>query len=194
MLLVRRLAAATAAGILVGLLVGGVWGRAFMAILAALNSEDHGTRTDDGFAMGQFTLSGSINLAVVTMIIGAIGGLVFLGVRGLRFGPGWFRTASLSAGATLVIGSTLVHSDGVDFTRLEPLALAVAFTLSVPLLYAVGLSWLADRWLGDGPTFWQRLPSPVLHVTRAGLTVVAAVSAVDLVRTVLDVLDGNQFT
>jgi hypothetical protein len=193
LLLVRRVALGTAAGALVGLVVGGVWGRAFMAILAALNTEDHGTRTDDGFAMGRFTIGGSLNLAIVAIVIGAIGGLIFLAVRGLRFGPDWFQGTSVPLGATVVVGSMLVHSDGVDFTRLEPLGLAVAMTLSMPLLYAVGLCWLGDRWLGAGPTYWDRLPVGVAWVVRAGLSVVVVLAATDLFGTVANIFDGDTF-
>jgi hypothetical protein len=194
MLLVRRLTLATTAGALVGLVAVGVWGRGFMAILAGLNAEDRGTHTDDGFPMGHFTLSGSVNLAIVGVIFGAIGGLLFLAVRGLRFGPRWFRTLSIPLGVTLVIGSMLVHSDGVDFRLLEPLGLAVGLTLSMPLVYAVGIVWLGDRWLGDGPTVWQRLPKAAAILARLTLSGIALVAAVDLARIVTAVLDGNQFT
>lgn len=192
--LVRRAALGAAAGAVAGLVVGGIWGRVFMSILAGLNPEDHDTLTDDGFAMGQFTVGGTANLLVVATVIGAIGGLVFLGVRGLRFGPAWFRAASLALGATIVIGSMLLHSDGVDFSRLEPIGLAVALTLSMPLLYAFGVSWLGDRWLGDSPTFWQRLPTAVPWVARALLTVLATVAAVDLAGTLTEIFDGDSFS
>jgi hypothetical protein len=191
--LVRRIALGAAAGALVGLLVGGVWGRIFMSVLAGLNPEDHGTKTDDGFTMGQFTVSGSINLAAAALVLGAIGGLVFLAVRGLRVGPAWFRTTSIALGAVLVIGSMLVHSDGVDFSRLEPVGLAVAMTLSMPLLFAVGISFLGDRWLGDDPTLWTRLPRSVGWTARGALAVVAVVAAVDLTTTLAEIFDGNAF-
>jgi len=190
---VRRAALGSAAGAVVGLVVGGIWGRAFMAVLAALNAEDHGTRTDDGFTMGQFTFGGTVNLAIVATIIGAIGGLVFLVVRGLRFGPDWFRTTSVAVGATVVVGSLLVHSDGVDFSRVDPVALTVGLTLSMPLLYAVGVTWLGDRWLGAGPTLWDRLPAAAAWTARAGVAIMVVLAGVDLVRTVVDILDGNPF-
>ena len=194
MSVVRRITLGVAAGAVAGLVVGGIWGRIFMFILASLNPEDHGTKTDDGFAMGQFTVGGTINLLTATAVIGAIGGLVFLALRGLRVGPAWFGTASLALGAVLVIGAILLHSDGVDFTRLEPIGLAVALTLSVPLLYAVAVTWLGDRWLGDGPTFWQRLPVELPWIARGVLAVVAVVAAVDLAGTLADIFDDNQFT
>jgi hypothetical protein len=82
----------------------------------------------------------------------------------------------------------------VDFRVLEPLGVAVALTLSMPLVYAVGIVWLGDRWLGDGPTVWQRLPNAVPLFARLALSGIALVAAVDLALTVADILDGNQFT
>ena len=43
--------------------------------------------SDDGFEMGQFTLSGSLNLLVVGAVLGAFGGVVYAGARHLTFGP-----------------------------------------------------------------------------------------------------------
>lgn len=193
MSLVRRIFLGVAAGAVTGLVVGGIWGRVFMSVLAGLNPEDHGTLTDDGFAMGQFTVGGTINLLTAATAIGAFGGLLFLALRGLRFGPTWFRTASIALGATIVVGSMLLHSDGVDFSRLEPIGLAVAMTLSMPLLYALALTWLGDRWLGDGPTLWQRLPAEVPWIARGLLTLLTAVAAVDLTGTLVEIFDGDPF-
>ena len=193
MSLVRRIFLGAAAGAAAGLVVGGIWGRAFMSVLAGLNPEDHGTLTDDGFAMGQFTVGGTINLLTAAIAIGAFGGLVFLVLRGLRFGPAWFRTVSITLGATIVVGSMLLHSDGVDFTRLEPIGLAVAMTLSMPLLYTLGITWLGDRWLGDGPTVWQRMPAAVPWVARILLAGLALVAAIDLGGTLTEIFDDNPF-
>jgi hypothetical protein len=164
-----------------------------MSILAGLNPEDHGTKTDDGFAVGQVTMGGTIGLLTTAIVIGALGGLIFLGLRGLRFGPTWFRTLSIAAGATIVVGSLLVHSEGIDFSRLEPIGLAVAMTLSMPLLYALGVTWLGDRWLGPGPTVWERVPVAVPWVARGLLTMLALVAAVDLAGTLAEVFDGDPF-
>jgi hypothetical protein len=187
---VRRLAISLAAGAVVGALVGGAWGRVFMSILAGLNSEDHGVETDDGFTMGQLTLGGTLNLLVVATVFGAIGGVVFLVVRGLRFGPRWFRATSIVVGPGIVVGSMMVHSDGVDFTRLEPAGLAIALTLSVPVAFAAGVVWLGDRWLGDGPTVWQRLPAAVPWIARGALLVLAVATAVDLGQTITEINDN----
>jgi hypothetical protein len=189
----KRLGIAALSGGISGFVVGGLGGRLFMFVLAQLNPEESGVKTDDGFEMGQFTVSGTLNLLVITTIIGVIGGLVFLAVRGLRFGPPWFRVLSMPVGATIVVGSLLVHSDGVDFTLLEPLWVAVALTLSVPFFYTLMLAWLADRWLGDEPGVWQSLPAAVPWLARAAFTALIVLSLVGLVSTIDELANPFQF-
>ncbi len=180
----RVLGRAALAGGLGGLVVGGIFGRVFMFVLSALNSEDDGIITDDGFPMGRFTVGGTLNLISFTVAIGVIGGLLVLALRGLRFGPAWFRVVSMPLGATIVVGSLMVHSDGVDFTVLQPWWLGVGFTLAVPLLYTILVVALVDRWVGDRPTFWTRLPVAVPRIARAAFTALIALALVDLVSTI----------
>jgi hypothetical protein len=177
----RRAGLGVAAGALAGVVVGGVGGRLFMSLLAALNPQAAGVTSDDGFTMGQVTLSGTVNLLVVTTVLGAVGGLVWVAVRGLRFGPGWWRRVSMPLGVGLVAGASMVHSEGVDFTLLEPAVLAVMLTLAVPVLAAVVVTELGDRWIGTGPTVWQRMPALVPWAARIGLVVLALVALRDLV-------------
>ncbi len=189
----RRIGIGVLAGAISGFVVGGLGGRLFMFALAQLNPEETGVKTDDGFEMGRFTTSGTLNLLVITTVIGIIGGLVFLALRGLRFGPHWFRILSMPVGATIVVGSLLVHSDGVDFTLLQPVGLAVAMTLSVPFLYTLMLVEIADRWLGEESRIWQATPAVVLWLARAALTALVVVSLIGLVSTVDDILHPFQF-
>ena len=155
----RRVALGVVAGAVAGLVAGGIGGRLFMSALAARNPQAAGVRSDDGFTIGQVTLSGTLNLLFVTAVIGAVSGPVWVAVRGLRFGPGWWRAVSMPLAATLVIGDQMVHADSVDFTLLEPTALAVGFTLAVPALATVVVTALGDRWIGSDVTVWQSLPS-----------------------------------
>jgi hypothetical protein len=189
----RRLGTGVLAGAISGFVVGGIGGRLLMFVLAELNPEDSGVRTDDDVPIGQFTLDGTLNLLVITTVIGVIGGLVFLALRGLRFGPPWFRVLSMPIGATLVVGSMLVHSDGVDFTLLQPVELGVAMTLAVPFLYTLLVAALADRWLGDAPSVWSRMPMAVPWVARAALTALAVVAFAGLMSTIDDIVNPFQF-
>jgi hypothetical protein len=188
----KRLGIGVLAGAISGLVVGGIGGRLFMFVLAELNPEDSGVRTDDGVPIGQFTLDGTANLLVITTVIGVIGGLFFLALRGLRFGPPWFRVLSMPVGATIVVGSMLVHSDGVDFTLLQPVELGVAMTLAVPFLYTLLLAWLADRWLGDEHRVWQAAPTIVPGIARVALTVLVVFALTDLMSTIDQVVNPFQ--
>ena len=165
-----------------------------MYVLAQLNPEEAGVKTDDGFEMGQFTLSGTLNLLIITTVIGVIGGLVFLALRGLRFGPPWFRVLSMPVGVTIVVGSLLVHSDGVDFTLLQPWWLAVSLTLAVPFVYTLMVSALADRWLGDKPSVWSRVPAAIPWIARAAFVALIAIALVDLVTTIDTIADPYELT
>jgi hypothetical protein len=87
----------------------------------------------------------------------------------------------------------LVHSDGVDFTLLQPVELGVAMTLAVPFLYTLLVAALADRWLGDAPSVWSKLPVPVSWVARSALAALALVAFVGLVSTIDDIVHPFQF-
>lgn len=147
----RTLAAISAAGALAGLLVGGVGGRLAMMLLARLNPQVAGVKSDDGFVMGQFTFANTFSLLTVGFGLGLLGAAVYALVRGLMIGPRWFQVLSISVGPAVVVGNLLVHTDGVDFTLIDPVALAVALFVLIPGVYAVMLTVLAERWAGpDG--------------------------------------------
>lgn len=149
----RKMAAASCAGLVAGIVVNAVGGRLAMMLLARLNPDATGRISDDGFAMGRFDLAATLNLVLVGTAIGVLGGLLFLAVRQLRFGPAWFQTASMTIGPAVVVGAMLVHTGGVDFRILQPVWLAIALFVVLPGLYALMVSRLADRWLREGSWF-----------------------------------------
>lgn len=188
---VRTLAKSVLAGAIGGLVVG-VVGRIVMAVLAAVNEDASGIVTDDGFPIGRFTVGGTISLVSFTVVIGAVGGLVVLALRGLRFGPAWFRVLSMPAGATVVAGSLLVH-EGTDYTVLKPTWLAVTLILLLPLLYAFVVLGLVDRWVEEGPDFWERLPAALPWIARVGLAVLTVFALGELVSTIDEISNPFQF-
>lgn len=149
----RRLGAVTLAGAVLGLLVGGVGSRLAMMLLARLNPEFTGTTSDDGFTMGQLTTD-TLDLLVVTTMIGVLGGGIYFAVRGLMTGPRWFQVLTISVGPAVVVGSMLVHVDGVDFL-LQPAWLAVALFVAIPLVYSALLTVVAERWLSAEGGFFR---------------------------------------
>lgn len=143
----RRLALMTLAGAACGLVVAGVGSRLAMAALAGLNPEATGRQSDDDFTMGQFTASGTINLLIVTTGLGVAGAAFYALVRGLRTGHAWFDLPALALGPGVVAGAAIVHTDGVDFTLLDPVALAIALFVLVPAAYCLAITLLAERLL-----------------------------------------------
>jgi hypothetical protein len=124
------------AGMWLGALVGGVGGRLAMLVLRLLSPETvHGVVSDDGFIIGRVTLSGSYNLIAVGALIGTVGASAYRWVDPWLIGPGWFRQLTSALGAGAVVGSMLVHADGVDFRLLRPLWLAVALFVLVPAVF-----------------------------------------------------------
>ena len=156
----RTLSAVTLAGVLSGLVVGGVGGRLAMMLLARLNPSAAGLVSDDGFVIGRLTLDGTLSLLVITTAIGLLGAGAYAVLRGLAVGPRWFRVVSLSVGPAVVVGELLVHPGGVDFVVLQPAALSIALFVAIPGLYAAALTLLAEFWLRPGGLFRRaRLPS-----------------------------------
>ena len=175
----KTLGTSAALGLALGILVGGVGGRLAMFALIRLNPDQAGARTDDGFTMGQLTLAGSLNLIVVAGIIGAIGGLVYAGARHLMFGPRWWQVASVMLSSGLTVGAMLVHTDGVDFTLLEPAGLGIGLFVAIPATYGLLLTVLAERRLAAPLRSWGR-GEPVRWLLRAGCAAIVVIGLLDL--------------
>lgn len=141
----RALARTTLVGAVCGALVVGVLSRLGMMLLAGLNPEATGITSDDGFEMGQFTLSGSLQLLASGLQFGVAGAWCYVVVRGLMVGPPWFRLLSISTGPAVVVGAVVVHTGGVDFTLLEPVWLTVAMFVALPGLFVALLHLGVER-------------------------------------------------
>lgn len=148
----RAVAAVVAAGLVLGVTINGIGSRLAMMLLARLNPAATGRLSDDGFRIGQFDPGATLSLLSFTTAVGVLGGLVYLAVRPLRFGPGWFVRSAMAAGPAVVVGNLLVHVDGVDFTILQPAWLAIALFVALPGLFGLSMAVLAERWLA--PNGW----------------------------------------
>jgi hypothetical protein len=139
----RRISAVTVAGLVSGAVIGGVGGRVAMLLLRLTSSDAlHGLESDDGFVMGQVS-GASLFLILFTGVLGVLGALFYVAVRG------WFPFGSRAVLAGIfgaaVGGAGVVHPDGLDFRLLEPLWLAVALFVALPALYGVAMSVLVER-------------------------------------------------
>lgn len=150
-LALRRLAAITVAGAVLGVVVGGVGGRLSMLLLARLNPGATGATSDDGFTIGEFTIGGTAQLLGAGWQFGLLGAFAYALLRGLTVGPTWFRVMSVSLGSGAVVGALIVNTDGVDFTLLRPAPLTVGLFVAIPVVYAALLARVAEHWLAaDG--------------------------------------------
>jgi hypothetical protein len=174
------------AGGAVGAFSVGVLARLAMFVLIEVNPESEGVISDDGFEMGRFTASGSLNLAAAGVGLGLLSGLVYLALERLQVGPAWFRTLALSVGGGIVVGSQLVHPEGVDFALLEPLVLPVALFLAIPVLHIAVLDVWAVRIRGarGGPV--PSATGVIAWILRAGLAALVVVAVASLVGDVRD--------
>ena len=117
-------------GVPVGALAIGLGGRLAMLLLRLTSPSDViGVTSDDGFEIGRFTLAGTYNLVNVGVAVGLIGALACVAVSPWLIGPAWFRATTVGLTAGALVGSMIIHADGVDFTRPAP---AVARRRAVP--------------------------------------------------------------
>ena len=134
------------AGIPTGVLVAGVGSRLAMLVLRMTSPDEViGVTSDDGFEIGRFTLGGTYNLLVLGASIGVIGAAAYRAVQPWLLGPTWFRRLTVAAGSGAVVGSMLIHADGIDFRFLKPTWLAVGLFVALPALFGAVIGVVVDR-------------------------------------------------
>ncbi len=134
------------AGIPVGVVVAGVGSRLAMFALR-LTSPDTviGRQSDDDFTIGEFTIGGTLGLMMLGASVGIVGVAVYQGVAPRLIGPGWFRRLTVAFGSGAVIGSMLVHADGIDFVVLKPMWFAIGLFVLLPAVFAMAIGVVVDR-------------------------------------------------
>jgi hypothetical protein len=157
----RDIARGGLAGLLAGVLVGGVGGRIVMSALAVLNPDAAGARTENGEEIGQFTVQGT--LALIT--IGGLGAGALRAVVWVIVSP-WVpgtrrRRALLMVPIAVALGTfILVESTNSDFLLLKPIPVVLALLLGLVALNGAAIAWLDDA-------LEHRLPRPGPRPVRA---------------------------
>lgn len=148
------LASGVTSGFVFGVLFGGVGGRLAMMLLRVTSSPAlRGSQTDDGFTIGRFS-SETIFLLGVTAGLGILGGLFYLIVRGWI--PERWRVPTMTVFFALVGGAGLVSPDGLDFSLLSPLSLAIALFVAIAAAYGAAMPWFTERLLREGSVMRRR--------------------------------------
>lgn len=163
----EQLWATVAVGLIAGLLVGGVGSRVAMLVLRLTSPESVvGVESDDGFRIGKMTLGGTYSLLVVGVAFGTLGAALYRLLAPWLIGPTWFRSLTTALGCGAVVGSMLVHTDGIDFHLLEPTWLAISLFVAVPAAFGAVVGpiteWVTgpEAWLSVGRRRW--LPGLIL--------------------------------
>ncbi|MEY2581871.1 MAG: hypothetical protein QOE09_1720 [Ilumatobacteraceae bacterium] len=138
-------------------------------LLLRVTSPDRvrGVKSDDGFIIGKVTLAGTYNLLLLGAGFGIIGAAAYLMVAPWLIGPKWFKRLTTGLAAAVVVGSMLVHADGIDFTALKPMWLAIGVFVALPGLFGAFVGVVVDAvrkpdsWTARGRWRWLR---PVILV------------------------------
>ena len=135
-----------AAGIPTGAIICGLGSRLLMLLLRLTSPESViGITSDDGFAIGQVTPDGTYSLLMLGATFGIIGAAAYQWVSPWLIGPTWFRRLTVGLAAGAVVGSMLLHADGVDFTRLKPTWLAIASFIALPAAFGAAIGVTVDQ-------------------------------------------------
>lgn len=161
-IVVRRAVAVGCAGLASAVLVGALGGRLAMRLLAAVNPEDAGTLTDDGFGVGQVTSLGTFQLVLAATQLTMIGAVVYMLVRPVLPGRGNVRVVVSATGFGLTAAALVVDPGGADFSRLQPLWLAEVLFVLLPVALVAVFTALAERWLAPDSWFLTASPARVL--------------------------------
>ena len=134
------------AGAIAGVVAGGIGGRVVMRLAAIVHPEVTGLLTENGNAIGDMTLGGTLFLLFFGLLFGLMAGGLW--VIASPWIPGRTTTrAFLTAGVAILIGTPLVIIGGnPDFVILNHDAMVVG--LLVALVGLIGLSIaFVDDWL-----------------------------------------------
>lgn len=143
---VEQLRILAVAGIAVGVVVVGLGSRVAMFALR-LTSPDSviGVKSDDDFTIGEFTLAGTYNLAMLGASVGIVGVAAYQCVSPRLIGPTWFKRLTVALAAGAVVGSMLVNPDGIDFRVLKPTWFAVGSFVLLPAVFGATIGPVVDR-------------------------------------------------
>jgi hypothetical protein len=148
-------------GIPVGVLVAGIGSRLAMLLLRVTSPDRvRGVISDDGFTIGQVTVAGTYNLLMLGATVGIIGAGAYRMVAPWLIGPTWFRRITTGLASAAVVGSMLVHADGIDFTLLKPTWLAIGLFVALPGLFGIFIGSAVDTvskpdsWTAQGRRRW----------------------------------------
>jgi hypothetical protein len=145
-LVLEQIRVLVVAGIGTGAIVVGVGSRlAMLALRLTSPGSVIGRQSDDDFTIGEFTISGTYNLLLLGAAVGIVGVAAYQCVAPRLIGPLWFRRSTVALASGVVVGSMLVHADGIDFRVLKPMWFAIGLFVLLPALFGAAIGAVVDR-------------------------------------------------
>ena len=177
--LARHITVAGIAGLVAGLLVGGVGGRLFMRIAGAAAADSaQGATTEAGFTVGRVTLDGTLGLVVfIGVLVGIMGAVMYLIFRPwLAWAGRWrgvvFGLLLFAVGSAM---SDVLNPDNIDFLILGNQVLVVGMIVALFVGFGAFMEWMfgiVDRRLpaAEGSVRWTYAFLAVLGAGVGGRT------------------------
>lgn len=138
----RDIARGGLAGLIAGIVVGGVGGRIVMSAAAVLNPDAAGLFTENGEVVGRFTVQGT--LALITfggLSASALGAVVWVVVSPWLPSNGTRRVLLMLPVAVAVGSFLLIESTNPDFLILGPKPVILALLLCLVALNGAAIAW-----------------------------------------------------
>ena len=149
----------------------------------------NGMTTDDGFEIGVFTTD-TLSLVAGMTLLGGINGVLYAMLRqGI---PGRMRLPLWTLFGAVLGGATVVNDDGVDFTVLEPLLLAIVLFVLLPGLASAVVVILVERWEMAQPFASQRQTIGLVVCAVAGTFALVPAALAFLVLLVIEQVDAGR--
>ena len=130
-----------------------------------------GLTSDDGFEIGQFTVGDTLDLLGAMTMLGGMTGVLYVAFRSAI--PVRVRLPLWTGLWAVVGGSLFISEDGVDFTVLEPAALAIALFVALPGIAAATTVLFVERWSATEPWANRRLTVLVVVASLASTVALA---------------------
>jgi hypothetical protein len=171
-LILRDIARAGLAGLLVGIVVAGIGGRLVMRLAALLVPLANGSVTENDNVIGEITIGGTLALVIfIGLFFGASAGTIWVVVRPWLPGTG-LRRALWAAVVAIGLGSFgLIRGGNSDFVVLGYHAVVVGSLVALVGLMGIGLSvvdGLLDRRLPIPPAIGSRSVGVYLAISLVG--------------------------
>lgn len=178
--ILREITRGGLAGLIVGVVVGGIGGRFVMRLAALLVPAADGGLTENGNVIGDITMNGTLSLFLFAGVaVGIVGGSLWVMVAPwlpVRLGR---RAVAATVLAVPIATPGLVDASNPDFIVLRHDPAVVASLIGLIALFAIGLV-LTERWLD------HRLPHPAARSPVT--TAYALITAIGTVLTLLVVV------